>query len=88
MLLASPYPHDEISINRVGASIPLWPMYLPSRRGVLTDAGVDRGIGVHRRRVVRVVVTSDALPLWAKAHPTNLEHSAPACVLDCEKTSG
>ena len=54
MLLASPYPHDEISINRVGASIPLWPMYLPSRRGVLTDVSVDRGIGVHQQVVIRV----------------------------------
>ena len=29
-------------------------MYLPSRRGVLTDASVDRGIGVHQQGVIRV----------------------------------
>jgi hypothetical protein len=48
-------PHDRLSIKRCTDGIPLWPMDLPSRLRICSEAGVDGGIVVRLRRVVGVV---------------------------------
>lgn len=54
MLLALSHPHDDLSINVLGARIMLWPMGRPCRRRVLTDAGVDARVRVRLGRVLQV----------------------------------
>jgi hypothetical protein len=55
MPLASSDPHEDISVDVLGPWIVIWPMDLLGHGGVLTEAGVDGGVGVRLGPIIRVV---------------------------------
>jgi hypothetical protein len=56
MLLASSHPHDELSIEVLGAQVVLWPMDRPCHLSVLTETALDARVAVRLGRVRWVVV--------------------------------
>jgi hypothetical protein len=55
MPLASSDPHEHIRVDRLGARIIIWAMYLLRHGGVVMKAAIDNGVGVGLGPVIRVV---------------------------------
>ena len=87
MLLPSSQPHHELWVQGLRGGVLVVPMALAKRGAVLDELGVDAGVGVRLRPVLRVepVVRVLRLALLERAYPTTTLISSPSWESLCER---